>query len=118
MEIGKCEPTHGERLMVGKTKPMTTAERARIAAMMRLGCVYCAYMGMPAPAEECHHIVEGMKRLGHWYTIPLCRKDHRDINQLTRINEPSERYLWEKVQKRLHLSLAWPVSKILARRLA
>jgi len=28
----------------------------------------------------------------------------------------SERELWEKVQLRLKLSLAWPVSKILSRR--
>ena len=85
---------------------------------MRLGCVLCAYHGKPVPAQECHHITES-KRLGHWYTLPLCKHCHENINSLTRwrgIN-PSERELWERVQDRFHLPKDWPESKVMPRRL-
>jgi hypothetical protein len=101
---------------MGKYPKPTKAEAKRIEVMMRLGCVHCAYFGKPVPAEECHHIVEGMKRLGHWYTLPLCRKCHARINQLTKSKEPSERELWERVQDRLHLPKVWVSTKILPRR--
>jgi uncharacterized protein YodC (DUF2158 family) len=105
--------------MVGKQPKMTKSERARIEAMMKLGCVYCVWFDRFVPAQECHHIVEGNRRLGHWYTIPLCRDDHANINALTnpRNGGPSERDLWEVVQITLELPSDWPESKILPRRL-
>lgn len=115
----------------------TTAEKERIDRMMRLGCVACAQLGVPnLVATECHHIVEGNKRLGHWYTIPLCSGHHRgDWSQhgwilpherasiasgrkeFIRVYN-TERALWERVQFVLHLDDTWPPTKILPRKTA
>jgi hypothetical protein len=85
---------------------------------------------------ECHHIVEG-KRLGHWYTLPVCPGHHRGVwtPEQTKIIPPdlriaisdgskllekhygTERELWMKIQTRLKLPAIWPVSKIVPRRL-
>lgn len=117
----------------------TKYESERIEAMMRLGCVCCALVGQPHIAQECHHILDGGRRMGHWFTLPLCRGHHQgDFSPEQRsIFEPkylvaisdgrkvfnatfnSERKLWEVVQDRLHLPKVWKIeSKILPRRVA
>lgn len=117
----------------------TKYEAARIEAMMRLGCVCCALAGQPHIAQECHHILDGGRRLGHWFTLPLCRGHHQgdfsldqrsllplehliaisDGRKLFNATYGSERKLWEIVQDRLHLPKVWSVSsKILPRRVA
>jgi hypothetical protein len=115
-------------------------EELRIQQMMRLGCVACAYIEIPMTAQECHHLLDGHRRLGHWFTIPLCSGHHRGAwseeqqevlgqlsirerkNFLVAISDgrkafttiyPTERELWETVQERL--GLLWPTSKILPR---
>jgi hypothetical protein len=119
------------------TKSPTKAERARFENMLRLGCVACAFLELWSPADEVHHLILGGRRMGHDYTIPLCRGHHRGqwrweqmiaILAPKRISiasgrrrwnsaYPTERQLWERVQDRLHLSKDWPESKILPRRL-
>lgn len=114
----------------------TKYESQRITAMMRLGCVCCAQLGIWNPAVEVHHIVEGNRRLGHWYSLPLCVAHHRGIwsSELVELIPPdlrvaisdgskmfekqygTERDLWMKVQARLKLPAVWPTSKILPRR--
>jgi hypothetical protein len=110
---------------------MKKMEAERITRMMRLGCCACAHLQLPVPAQECHHILHGNKRLGHWYTIPLCRGHHqgdwRELSLVLLDKErvaisdgrkaftavyPSERELWERVQRRLKLPTSWPQSKI------
>lgn len=127
--------------------PPTAEEQRRIHAMMALGCVACACLGVPnLQFTECHHICEGNKRLGHLYTIPLCTGHHRGIwsrsqyewvpvdkqvciTLLPKSGQPSgrrlfvavygpERALWERVQDKLCLPRDWPTSKILPRRTA
>lgn len=114
----------------------TVEEQRRITAMMSLGCVACAHLGIPnVKFTECHHIVEGSKRLGHLYTIPLCIGHHQGVwtreqdeliepkNLVSLRNSrrrfiavyPTERELWERVQERLRLPAIWPPSKILPR---
>jgi hypothetical protein len=109
----------GLKVKHSTSKP-TKAEVERIEAMMVLGCVHCAWWDEPVPAEECHHILRGNKRLGHWYTLPLCKTCHASINQLTNplYSDVSEQALWERVQNRLHLPTDWPESKILPRKTA
>jgi hypothetical protein len=95
-----------------------------------LGCAACAELFMWVPAE-IHHILEGNKRLGHWYTIPLCSGHHRShwFADLALVipkdkqvsiahgrkeflkHYSSERDMWVKVQKKLKLPTGWPVSK-------
>ena len=112
---------------------MNKMEQLRVDRMMRLGCVFCAQVGLVYVAHECHHIVEGHRRLGHWFTLPLCRGHHQGDwtleqklaihpNKLvgifsgSKLFEPvygTERELWEIVQQ--HLGLSWPVSKVTRR---
>lgn len=104
---------------------------------MRLGCVACAHYDIPNIAQECHHLLEGNIRMGDWYTIPLCRGHHQgdwtaeqrevlgelcvaisDGRKAFRRFYPSERTLWERVQKRMGLDTVWPVSKLAPRSVA
>lgn len=117
---------------------MTKYEAERIEAMLRLGCVMCAVLEIPGPACECHHIVDGNRRLGHWFTLPLCTGHHRgawtpEQRQLlsplqlvgiysgSKAFEPvygTQREMWFKIQRRLKLPAIWPVSKVLPRSVA
>jgi len=117
----------------------TAEEQRRIDVMMGLGCVACAYLGVPnLQFTECHHIVEGNRRMGHLYTLPLCAGHHRGIwtlGQLTWIPEEllvsissgrkvfvatydTERNLWVTVEEKMKLPTIWPESKVLPRRIA
>lgn len=113
----------------------TKYEQERIEAMLRLGCVCCARLGIPNVASEVHHLVEGNRRLGHYYSLPCCPGHHRgawtpeqrqcipegervaisDGRKLFVNVYGSERFLWTLVQKRLKLPALWPVSKIIPR---
>lgn len=116
----------------------TRYEAERIEALQKLGCVACAVLGVPNINHlELHHILDGGIRMGHWFTIFLCRGHHQgdwSCEQLgwiapkqrfaisdgrKRFNRVygSERQLWERCQEKLKLSLAWPLSKVLPRRL-
>lgn len=115
---------------------MTKVESMRITRMMQLGCMACAHLGLPVPAQECHHLLYGNIRMGHLYTIPLCMGHHRGAwssEQLEAIEPhkrvaisdgrkaftaiyPAERVLWATVQQRLKLRVVWPESKLVARR--
>lgn len=118
------------------TRAPTKYEAERIEAMKRLGCVACAVLSIPFIDTEVHHILDGGKRMGHWFTIPLCAGHHqgrftalqRDLleekqqvsiasgRKLFNAIYGSERKLWERVQDRLGLPKLWPVSKVLPRR--
>jgi hypothetical protein len=113
----------------------TKYEQKRIEAMLRLGCVVSAQLGLWSVAEV-HHIVEGNRRLGHWYTLPLSPGFHRGVwspeqievippdlrtaissgSKLFEKHYGTERELWMKVQARLKLPAVWPITKILPRR--
>ena len=115
----------------------TKYEQERIDAMMRMGCVACAVLGFPNINElQCHHILSGGNRMGHWFTLPLCIQHHKGENwhNLAHViglkhraavhtgRKPfnriygTERELWERIQKKLKLPTVWPTSKVLARR--
>src|ERR1700693_2992552 len=113
--------------MKHSTDKPTGAESRRITRMMLLGCAACAHLGLWVIAQECHHILQGNKRLGHWYTIPLCKGHHRgewnlaqhaviDVKDRVALSDgrkaftriyPSEKQLWIEVQHRLHLPTDW-----------
>lgn len=105
--------------------------------MMRLGCVCCDVIGHPNRWElECHHILEGNRRLGHWWTLPLCRGHHQAqwsqwqqeilADELRvaisdgrkRFNRiyGSELKLWVKLQQRMNLDATLPITKCAPRR--
>lgn len=117
------------------TRAPTKYEAERIEAMKRLGCVACAVLGIPYADIEIHHILDGGRRMGHWFTIPLCAGHHQgrftalqrdliDEKQQVAISDGrklfnavygTERQLWDRVQTRLKLPKVWPVSKIVPR---
>jgi hypothetical protein len=123
--------------MKHSTGKPTKYEQQRFEAMLDLGCVCCAQLGIWNTAVDIQHIVEGDRRLGHWYTIPVCPGHHRGVwtsDQVEAIppdlriaisdgskmfykHYGTERQLWMKVQARLKLPAVWPSSKILPRRL-
>lgn len=123
----------------------TRYEAERIEAMMKLGCVACAVLGIPYAEAQCHHILDGGTRMGHWFSIPVCAGHHKgeftalqrrlllEIAEERGIKENplgaihtgrkafakvygTEKQLWTRVQERLRLPAVWPSSKILPRR--
>jgi len=116
--------------MKHSTRAPTKYEAERIEAMKRLGCVACAVLGVPNLNHlELHHILDGGVRMGHWFSIFLCRGHHQgDWSQIDivdaahrvaisdgrkrfRLIYGTERELWERVQNKLKLAKVWPVSK-------
>jgi len=112
--------------------PRATAyEQQRINRMKaEIGCICCLLRtGVTNYYVEVHHIVQGNKRLGHWYTLPLCRTHHRIRGTggiFTSIADGSKAFakvhgteldLWLKVQHMLELPDELPPTKVLARRL-
>jgi hypothetical protein len=102
-------------------------------ALGRLGCIACAQLGIPNPSRtQIHHILEGNRRLGHNFSIPLCAQHHEGFawDELWGIIPlqlqvsiadgrkafskvyGTERELWEKCQDRLHLSKEWVKTKV------
>lgn len=61
---------------MGPSKPPTKAEREWMARIADLGCVACRKDGEATPASV-HHIVQGNRRLGHLFTLPLCPPHHQ-----------------------------------------
>lgn len=78
------------RLKRGRsTAKATKAQSARLVAIKAIGCLACrinenmrtvrgaaAFKACPMPVEA-HHILSGGRRLGHDYTIALCRWHHQ-----------------------------------------
>lgn len=61
-----------------KAAPPTQEEQRRIKLIMGMSCAVCALHGdVSKRALECHHIVRGGKRLGHWWTLQLCKGHHQ-----------------------------------------
>lgn len=114
--------------MKTSTGTPTKAERERLNRLSDIGCICCLLsFGDKNPIYEVHHIVQ-TKRLGHWYTLPLCVRHHRIRYQgglWTSIADGSKAFqkyhgteldLWLKVQHMLNLSDELPASKIVPRR--
>lgn len=59
-----------------KKIPPTAEESRWMDAVAALGCVVCLKHHQVQTPAAVHHIVEGSRRLGHFYTIPLCDPGH------------------------------------------
>lgn len=119
--------------MLSKNMPRaTTAEAHRINRMKgEIGCICCLLRtGVQNYNVEVHHIVQSSKRLGHWWTLPLCRAHHRirgvggiftsiaDGSKAFKRIHGTELDLWLKCQHMLELPDDLPTTKILPRRMA
>lgn len=59
----------------------TKSEQARFDKLHKIGCIVTrVYFGTFSPCE-IHHLVEGNRRLGHEFTIPLTPWYHRGVVQ-------------------------------------
>lgn len=114
----------------------TMAEANRIPLVMDLGCLPCASVGyFGATKKDCHHLLSGNRRMGHWYTLCLCKGHHvgqwtadqhilmldeqrvaiSDGRKAFRRVYGTEIDLWLKTQHLLELDDTLPPSKILPR---
>lgn len=67
-----------EKSALSKGDIMTKDEKTWMQAMNGMGCSACLFTnGIETPNPAIHHIVEGSKRLGHLWTIPLCDTHHQ-----------------------------------------
>jgi len=119
--------------MMSRNYVRATAEEARRINRMKaeIGCICCLLRtGVPNYHVEVHHIVRGNKRLGHLYTLPLCRSHHRirgvggiftsiaDGRKAFNKIHGTELDLWLKCQHMLELPDDLPATKVLPRRMA
>lgn len=116
---------------------MTVSQQHRVDSMKSLGCVACAFSGwLNLDEMELHHLLLGGHRMGHEFTIFLCRGHHQghwssaqiqgllpkfrvaisDGRKLFNKVFKSERYLWERTQVTINDPTEWPSSKIVPRR--
>ena len=61
---------------MGPSKAPNKIEREWMALIAESGCVACLQDGHQSPASV-HHIVQGNRRLGHLFTLPLCFLHHQ-----------------------------------------
>jgi len=93
-------------------KPWTKAELARAERMAEeIGCIFCGLNGDMGPCAVRHHIIDGNKRMGHWYTLPVCEDDHVKCHNGT-YSHAVQIDTWLKVQHLLKLSDELPPSKL------
>ena len=99
-----------------KQKPWTKAELIRSVRMAEvIGCIFCWLdNGCRGPCDNRHHIKDGNKRMGHWYTLPCCHPHHDDCHNGT-FSHAVQIDRWIKVQHILELSDELPPSKIYKR---
>lgn len=106
----------------------TQREQARFDMFPALGCICCLLrFGTTNLSYDVHHIISGGRRLGHWWSLPLCPQHHRykGTGPWTSIANGSKAFsrihgteldLWLKVQHILNLDDEFPPSKIVPRR--
>ena len=107
----------------------TKAEKDRIKRLfLEVGCICCLLrFGLKNSHIEVHHIVQGNKQLGHWYTLPLCHSHHqqKDKGAWTSIANGRKAFnavhgteldLWIKVQHMPWLDDEPLTSKLVPRR--
>ena len=62
--------------MIHSTGTPTKEEREWMDAISRLGCIVCRIQGRGYVPAAVHHLLFGIKRKGHLWTIPLCDPGH------------------------------------------
>jgi hypothetical protein len=126
---------------VGPSQKATKAEKTRMDVIAQMYCPCCVSVGLHftrIPPSEVHHLLQGNKRMGHWFTIPCCSGHHRGAwtpqqkqtmhpEELVSIADGrkafenvygTERSIWRKIQLDHGWDTEWSSSKILPRRKA
>lgn len=105
-------------------KKATPAEREHLARIKALPCCVCT--DEQTTPTTVHHILQGSKRMGHFYVLPLCKFHHQGWSpiEVTMMDGPaafekehgSQRMLWELLMSILGIThVKWPESKIVPR---
>jgi len=70
-------------------KPATKAEKAHMARVAAFYCCVCKwFMGGIRSEAQVHHMLRGGKRIGHFFTLPLCPTHHTGLgltNEMRRL---------------------------------
>jgi hypothetical protein len=99
---------------------LTADEKKHLELILAQPCLTCVHQIM---RTEAHHIVEGNRRLGPYYLLPLCGICHRigPVNityhrrEFERLHG-EQRILWELLMSTLGvMHTRWPESKIVPR---
>lgn len=108
--------------MVGKTKPWTKRERSRLDDVLRSMpyCIRCFLSpgNNRRPYTDIHHLIQGNRRMGHYYTLPLCLNCHQAAHAAGGYPFEDQLRHWYHIQHTLGLSDELPGSKIVPRRVA
>lgn len=56
---------------------MTKSDEIRFNKLHQLGCICCRKAGSGFRAPDIHHIIDGGRRMGNKFTLPLCPEHHR-----------------------------------------
>lgn len=62
---------------MGPSKPPTKVEREWMNRITDYGCIACRKDGIHDSPASVHHIVQGNRRMGHLFTLPLCYAHHQ-----------------------------------------
>ncbi len=66
--------------MVGKTQPITKADREHFSRLKCMRCVCCQIECVLQPnPTTAHHLLSGGRRRGHRQSIPLCEWHHQAV---------------------------------------
>lgn len=84
--------------MVGKAVAHTEADKRRFQLLQEIGCICCRACNIEREPADIHHIIDGGRRMGHQYTLPLCPYHHR--------GQPKEGLTQKQMDKFLGPSLA------------
>lgn len=66
---------------MGPSKAPTAIESRWLGRIVEYGCIACRIDGHEPRPTVPHHIVDGGRRLGHMFTIPLCDPGHHQGGQ-------------------------------------
>jgi hypothetical protein len=55
----------------------TKTEAAWHDYLRQWGCVVCRFYWLVYTEPEIHHIIDGGKKIGHMWVLPLCLRHHR-----------------------------------------
>ena len=56
---------------------MTNEEKQFQSAARELGCIVCYLFGTPGTPASIHHMLDGGRRIGEMFVLPLCRPHHQ-----------------------------------------
>lgn len=59
----------------------TVTERRWLGAITAFGCIACYLGGVRGVPAAVHHIIDGNRRMGHRFTLPLCDPGHHQNGQ-------------------------------------